>query len=107
MRPGLYQPDLADKSIHVTDLDCVIGCRRLAQKEAILAGGSSGAILMAIEQVLPDLPAGATCAAILPDRGERYLDTIYCDSWVTDHFGDVSHLWQDAIEERSCVTMTY
>jgi hypothetical protein len=24
---------------------------------------------------------------ILPDRGERYLDTIYSDDWVCDHLG--------------------
>ncbi len=26
-------------------------------------------------------------ATIFADRGERYLDTIYCDSWVEDVFG--------------------
>ena len=42
------------------------------------------------------IPAGATCALVFPDRGERYLDTIYDDDWVTTHFGDVSHLWKEA-----------
>jgi N-(2-amino-2-carboxyethyl)-L-glutamate synthase len=32
---------------------------------------------------------------ILPDRGERYLDTIYSDSWVEKHFGVIPNLWQD------------
>ena len=49
---------------------------------------------MAVEQVKERIPPGATCVVILPDRGERYLDTIYCDEWVAEHFGDVAHLWQ-------------
>jgi cysteine synthase A len=94
-RPELFQSGLADRCIHVTDLDCVVGCRRLLRREAILAGGSSGASIMAMERVRQELPEGATCVAILADRGERYLDTIYSDSWVSEHFGDVAHLWQD------------
>lgn len=95
VRPALYQPDVAQRCIHVTDLQCVVGCRRLVRDEAILAGGSSGAVLMAIEQVKNEIEPGATCAAIFADKGERYLDTIYCDSWVEEHFGDVAHLWQN------------
>ncbi|HEY6802270.1 MAG TPA: 2,3-diaminopropionate biosynthesis protein SbnA [Pyrinomonadaceae bacterium] len=94
-RPELYTPDLAARSIHVTDLDCIIGCRRLLLKEAIMAGGSSGAVLMSLALIKEEIPEGANCVIILPDRGERYLDTIYSDQWVNDHFGDVSHLWED------------
>ena len=93
--PELYRPGLAEECLWVTDLDCVVGCRRLVQGEGILAGGSSGAVLMAVEQVKERIPRGATCVAIFPDRGERYLDTIYCDEWVAEHFGDIAHLWQN------------
>ena len=98
VRPRLYQPDMADDCVHVADLDCVIGCRRLAQQEAILAGGSSGAVLMAVEHYRDHIEPDARCVVIFPDRGERYLDTIYSDSWVLEHFGDVAHLWQEAEE---------
>jgi cysteine synthase A len=98
VRPDLFRPDLADRCIHVTDLDCVIGCRRLAKQEAILAGGSSGAAVMAVEKVKSGIPPGATCVVILADRGERYLDTIYSDSWVEKNFGEVSHLWESVVE---------
>jgi cysteine synthase A len=93
MQPKLFQPGLASKCVHVSDLDCVIGCRRLAQREALLVGGSSGAVLMALCNIKDEIPEGASCVLIFPDRGERYLDTIYSDSWVSEHFGDISHLW--------------
>jgi cysteine synthase A len=106
-RPELFQPDLADECIHVTDLECVVGCRRLVYSEAILAGGSSGGVLMAVNQVKHRIPRDAVCVVVLHDRGERYLDTIYSDDWVEEHFGDVSSLWLDEVEEESCITATY
>ena len=30
---------------------------------------------------------GALVVAVLCDRGERYLDTIFSDAWVMKHFG--------------------
>ena len=93
-RPGLFGPDLADEVVHASDLDCVVGCRRLVRRESLLAGGSSGALVAALDRIAGRIPAGATCVLVLPDRGERYLDTIYSDAWVREHFGDVAHLWE-------------
>ena len=90
--PKLYQPDLVDRVLHVSDLDCVVGCRRLVHREAILAGGSSGGVMMAVERVKKDIPDDAICVVIFPDRGERYLDTIYSDVWVRENFGSVAGL---------------
>jgi 2,3-diaminopropionate biosynthesis protein SbnA len=110
-RPELYQPDLADQCIHVTDLDCVVGCHRLVRSEALLVGGSSGGVLMALNYCRHRIPNDATVVLIFHDRGERYLDTIYSESWVKEHFGAVSSLWHDEArdqkEEEECVTMTY
>lgn len=103
VRPGLYRDDLADIVVRVDDLDTVVGCRRLAAREAIIVGGSSGAVVSALESMRGRIPPGAMCALVFPDRGERYLDTIYDDEWVASHFGDVSHLWaKSEIEAASC-----
>jgi N-(2-amino-2-carboxyethyl)-L-glutamate synthase len=93
IRPPLCEISLIDECVHVSDVDCVAGCRRLVAREAILAGGSAGGVLTAIEKVQHSLPSGATCVAILADRGERYLDTVYSDEWVRQHCGPVDHLW--------------
>jgi 2,3-diaminopropionate biosynthesis protein SbnA len=91
--PQLTPTEGIYKTVHVTDIDCVTGCRQLARKEAILAGGSSGAVISAVERMGNMIPEGATVVVLLPDRGERYLDTIYSDSWVRENFGDISHHW--------------
>lgn len=103
VRPSLYADGLADMVIRVHDLDAIVGCRRLAAREAILAGGSSGAVVSALDVMRDRIPPGSTCALVFPDRGERYLDTIYDDDWVAMHFGDVAHLWKEPeMEAMSC-----
>jgi len=82
--PPLFYPELADTCVHVSDLDCVAGCKLLLSHEAILAGGSSGAVISALLKVQRQIPAGSTVALILSDRGERYLDTVYSDTWVRE-----------------------
>ncbi|TKK87245.1 2,3-diaminopropionate biosynthesis protein SbnA [Herbidospora galbida] len=94
IRPPLHHDDIADEVVHVGDQDCVVGCRTLATTEAILCGGSSGAVVSAADARRGRLPAGSTCVLVLPDRGERYLDTIYSDPWVNDQFGEIMHLWK-------------
>jgi 2,3-diaminopropionate biosynthesis protein SbnA len=106
VRPQLFRDDLAVECVHVTDLDCVVGCRQLVSREAILAGGSSGAVMRAVQLYRDRIPAGSKCVVILPDRGERYLDTIYSDEWVEGHFGLISHLWERAFEEAELVAMS-
>ncbi|MEU3723300.1 2,3-diaminopropionate biosynthesis protein SbnA [Streptomyces sp. NPDC031705] len=87
--PAVFDPTAADRVVHVSDLEAVAGCRRLVRREAVLAGGSSGALVAALEKLAPEIPAGSTCVLILPDGGDRYLDTIYSDHWVRRHFGEV------------------
>ncbi|MEY9875816.1 2,3-diaminopropionate biosynthesis protein SbnA [Streptacidiphilus sp. MAP12-33] len=92
--PRLLRTEDARHVHHVTDLDCVVGCRVLVQREAILAGGSSGAVVAALEWLAPGIEPGANVVLVLPDGGDRYLDTIFDDDWVRENFGEVSHLWQ-------------
>lgn len=86
-RPSqLINLDYVDEVVHISDWECIQGCRRLLAQEAILAGGSSGAVVAAVQKKLPQFPDGSTVAMILCDRGERYLETIYADEWVKEHF---------------------
>lgn len=102
--PGLLRPGLADTQVHVTNLDCVAGCRKIAHREAMLVGGSSGGVYTAFERMQDELPEGAVCVLVFCDRGERYLDTVFSDEWVFHRFGDVSHLWETADERLATWT---
>ena len=74
--PGNYCADLVDEIITVTSDDAFSAARRLASREGILAGISSGAAFWAAVEVArrPE-NAGKTIVAVLPDTGQRYLST--------------------------------
>ncbi|MFB7187047.1 2,3-diaminopropionate biosynthesis protein SbnA [Streptomyces sp. NPDC056230] len=93
--PPLMDASAADEVVHISDLECVVACRRLIAREAVLAGGSSGATVAALWKFKDRVPQGSHCVLVFPDGGDRYLDTIYSDNWVSRNFGDVAHLWKD------------
>jgi cysteine synthase A len=93
-RPALYETNLEDECVHVSDKECVAGCFQLLRREAIFAGGSSGAVVAAIGKMRRRIPRGATVAAILCDRGDRYLDTVYSRSWIGENFGSDFQPWR-------------
>jgi N-(2-amino-2-carboxyethyl)-L-glutamate synthase len=76
-----------DELVRVSDLDCVVGCRKLADREAILAGASAGGVAFALETLAPSMPSGSRCAVIFHDGGSGYLDTVYDDGWVERELG--------------------
>ena len=86
IRPELYQDGLVHRVVTVTDMECVIGCRRLLATEALLVGGSSGAAFIGVQHLRNEIPDGANCVMLFPDRGERYLNTIFSDTWVYEQF---------------------
>jgi len=80
--PELLCLDDIDEVEHVDDYDAAIGCRRLLDREGIFAGGSSGAVVVAIDRLLARSAQPLRIVTLLPDRGERYLDSVYDDEWL-------------------------
>ncbi|HHQ6601128.1 TPA: PLP-dependent cysteine synthase family protein [Serratia fonticola] len=84
--PGNYfQPvnlshEHIDSSAKVSDRDAFNMCRRFAVQEGVLLGGSSGAVMH--EAVRMSSVCDNAILCILPDSGEKYLDTIYNDEWL-------------------------
>lgn len=81
--PPLARGQSFDEVQRVTDLTCVVGCRRAAHREAILVGGSGGGVLEVVRR-MQDRLVGKSCVAIAHDSGTRYLETVYNDDWVRD-----------------------
>jgi cysteine synthase A len=84
--PELARGQCFDGVIRVSDLRCVVGCRRAAEREAVLVGGSAGGVLEAVRSMQHDLE-GKVVAAILHDSGSRYLGTVFDDAWVERELG--------------------
>lgn len=81
--PELLQRGEIDQAIHIDDYESAVACRELVERKGIFAGGSSGSVIAAIQRLAAQVPRGARILTVLPDRGERYLDTVYDDEWLS------------------------
>jgi cystathionine beta-synthase len=75
---------LLDDMFRITDREAFLLTRELAEKEAIMAGGSSGAAVWACLRLARDLGQPARIVTLFPDSANRYLSTIYDDDWMRD-----------------------
>ncbi|QGU04443.1 pyridoxal-phosphate dependent enzyme [Corynebacterium comes] len=82
MVPELATSVSPHRVLRINDRESVAGARKLVRLEAILPGASGGAVIAAVEKLLPELAPGSEVVLILHDSGTRYLDTIYNDEWV-------------------------
>jgi 2,3-diaminopropionate biosynthesis protein SbnA len=87
IRSGIYADRGDFEKVVIREAATVAMCRFVAARYGLLTGGSTGTVLAAVRQLAPTLQAGARVAAISPDMGDRYLDTIYDDDWVRQKFG--------------------
>ena len=74
-----------DEVVTVSDRDAFLTCRELVRREAILAGGSSGAALWAALRLAREIDKPARIVTLFPDGASRYLSTIFNDDWMRRH----------------------
>ncbi len=74
--PDILNTEIYDEIITVSGEDAMAASRKMARKEGVLVGISSGAALHAAT-LIANRPenAGKTIVVLLPDTGERYLST--------------------------------
>jgi cysteine synthase A len=73
--PPLWRRDEVDEILAVPTEEAKAMARRLAREEAIFAGTSTGANVVAALRVAERLGAGKTVATIIVDSGLRYVST--------------------------------
>ncbi|WP_318582152.1 2,3-diaminopropionate biosynthesis protein SbnA [Bacillus paranthracis] len=83
--PGNVDRSLYDDLSYVNDADAFFITRELALKEGILVGGSSGAAVCAALRLIEVLPKSNKVLVVLPDRGDRYYNTIFSDEWLDEN----------------------
>ncbi|MGK4582308.1 2,3-diaminopropionate biosynthesis protein SbnA [Kitasatospora sp. HPMI-4] len=90
VRPAMLDESFVDEARHVEEADTVRMCHRLASR-GFLFGGSTGTVVAGAARWLAEhdaVGAGITAAAISPDLGERYLDTVYQSNWAQGVYGE-------------------
>ena len=81
---GCVDFNLIDDIYQIKDKDAFLMTRELADKEAILAGGSSGAAIWATHKLAREIERPARIVTIFADSANRYLSTIYNDEWLKE-----------------------
>jgi cystathionine beta-synthase len=75
---------LLDEGVKVTDVDAFAAARAVARKLGLLIGGSAGGSVHAALTRLAEFPPGSTIVTIVCDGGEKYLDTVFDDGWMSE-----------------------
>ncbi|HEY7637158.1 MAG TPA: cysteine synthase family protein [Gemmatimonadales bacterium] len=73
--PPLWEPTLVDEIVAVSTNDAKAMARRIAREEALFAGTSSGANVVAALRVAERLGPGAKVVTLMADSGLKYLNT--------------------------------
>jgi len=80
--PPNFDRQMVDVAYNVTDALAFSVCHGLAKKEGMLLGASTGAITAAAIAEARRHSTPQTMVLINPDRGDRYLETVYNPDWL-------------------------
>jgi cysteine synthase B len=78
IKPGIYDPAVADENLEIATEDAHIMTLRLAREEGLLVGVSAGAAMVAALKVANRLTRGVV-VTIFPDSGDKYLSERFWD----------------------------
>ncbi len=75
---------LLDEGLKVSDVAAFATARAVARKLGLMIGGSAGGSVHAALTRLEEFPPGSTVVTIVCDGGEKYLDTVFDDAWMSE-----------------------
>jgi cysteine synthase A len=87
MVPAILQEAKIDDVVMIDEISTIEMCHELLQKHYIFAGGSSGSVFAAVKRYFSThKPVKKPCNVVMlfPDRGERYINTIYNEQWCAE-----------------------
>jgi cysteine synthase len=86
--PPNFSPEMIDAAYSISDRLAFSVCHTMARREGLLLGASTGAIVAA---AIADAQRQSECQSqpqtmllLNPDRGDRYMETVYNPEWLTE-----------------------
>lgn len=97
--PGIYDPKWIDEIYEIHDEDAFETARKLAIKEGLFVGMSSGAAMHICIDIAKEIESG-TIITLFPDGGEKYFstklfDVTECIRCIREHSHDIDHPPED------------
>lgn len=86
MVPRILKQARIDDVVMMDEISTIKMCHELLEQHNIFAGGSSGSSFGAVKKYFAGkiLDSDVNVVIIFPDRGERYVDTVYNEKWYTN-----------------------
>ncbi|MEU4833176.1 pyridoxal-phosphate dependent enzyme [Streptosporangium sp. NPDC023615] len=85
IRPQNLDHTLIDEVHWLNDHEAFAATLDLAAEEQIFGGNTSGSVYQVLKDVAGRVAPGTRVVGILPDRGDRYAETIYDPGYWTEH----------------------
>ncbi len=85
LQPENVKYSLIDEVHWLNDEEAFSWTHELAKQEKIFAGNSSGSVYAVANWMSQNTTSNQVIACIFPDRGDRYFNTIYNESFCHDH----------------------
>ncbi|MFI5557869.1 pyridoxal-phosphate dependent enzyme [Amycolatopsis japonica] len=79
--PGNLDYAQLDEVHWLNDREAFAATRDLARDEGVFAGNSSGSVYRVLKHLAVTVAPGTHVVGIFPDRGDRYVDSIYDDDY--------------------------
>src|SRR5512138_2321464 len=110
--PSICDFSLTKRAYSIPDAESFQTARELLQKEAILAGSSTGTLLAAAMRFCREQTAPKRVVTLACDTGARYLSKLYNDFWMEDQgfiererYGDLRDLIGRPHGQRATITV--
>lgn len=82
---ALIDYELIDQGLTVSDSQAFETARYLARRHGLLVGGSAGGVIYQALHQAQRAKAHSVIVALVCDGGEKYLDTVFNDEWMSTH----------------------
>lgn len=92
--PELASLDNVSDLVRVSEPATIEMCQRVLKEFNLFVGPSTGTVLQGVMDYFREhsVEESQTVVAISPDFGDKYLDTVYNDAWVSEHFPQAPEL---------------
>lgn len=85
LHPKNLDRRLIDEVHWLNDREAFQSTRDLAREQGLFAGNTSGSVYRVLKHIAREARPGTRIVGIFPDRGDRYVDTVYDDAYWAEH----------------------
>jgi cysteine synthase len=88
--PSIFDPTVIDLGLKIPDAEAFAAVHAAARREGWMFGGTAGLVVAGLARIRSRFGPGDTLVGIVPDGGDRYIETLYEPSWLARHGFDAS-----------------